>query len=113
MTERASSFVRQQALEGHSGANSRKSTCPTRFLQRVRLRKCKPVLGIAIEGGANVGGQSTPRVVCVHVSIAHRQRFGTPPAGRDFRALSGYLFAARSLSWAQLSCPSKGYQLSG
>jgi hypothetical protein len=35
---------------------------------RVKVRKSRPILGIAIEGGFNVSGQLIPRIVCVHVS---------------------------------------------
>lgn len=33
----------------------------------VRIKKCKPILGIAIEGGVNVPDQPQPRIISIHV----------------------------------------------
>lgn len=42
---------------------------------RVKIRKNKPILGIAIEGGFNVSGQLLPRIVCVHVSLIQSRHY--------------------------------------
>lgn len=42
---------------------------------RVKIKKNRPILGIAIEGGVNVSGQLLPRIVCVHVSSYILGRF--------------------------------------
>lgn len=60
----------QQDYPTNNGKNQHKakSTLQVRRTLRVKIRKTKPILGIAIEGGFNVSGQLLPRVVCVHVS---------------------------------------------
>lgn len=60
MREEASEFVHQQR---HA-----KTRVRVRRTLKVKIRKTKPMLGIAIEGGYNVSGQLLPRIVCVHVS---------------------------------------------
>lgn len=49
--------------------NRRRPNLQVRRTLRVKIKKSKPILGIAIEGGFNVSGQLLPRIVCVHVSI--------------------------------------------
>lgn len=56
---------------GSGGRPARPGGCnnlQVRRKLRVKIRKSKPILGIAIEGGFNVSGQLLPRIVCVHVS---------------------------------------------
>lgn len=55
---------RSARLGGGGGGND----LQVRRKLRVKIRKSKPILGIAIEGGFNVSGQLLPRIVCVHVS---------------------------------------------
>jgi hypothetical protein len=38
---------------------------------RVKVKKSKPILGIAIEGGTNVTSQNQPRIISIHVSISY------------------------------------------
>lgn len=61
MREEASEFVNQQ--------RGLKTKVRVRRTLKVKIRKTKPMLGIAIEGGYNVSGQLLPRIVCVHVSV--------------------------------------------
>lgn len=52
-----------------SGAQSGKAArLHVRRTLQVKIKKSRPILGIAIEGGVNVSGQLVPRIVCVHVS---------------------------------------------
>lgn len=73
MKEQASNFVNQYGglisgkERGKRRAN-RKPNLQVRRTLRVKIKKSKPILGIAIEGGFNVSGQLLPRIVCVHVS---------------------------------------------
>lgn len=73
MKEQASNFVNQYGANnggkerGKRRAN-RKPNLQVRRTLRVKIKKSKPILGIAIEGGFNVSGQLLPRIVCVHVS---------------------------------------------
>lgn len=73
MKEQASNFVNQyggvnSGKEGGKRRANRKPNLQVRRTLRVRIKKSKPILGIAIEGGFNVSGQLLPRIVCVHVS---------------------------------------------
>lgn len=66
--------ARKRHSDGTSGKQpsfeSASNNLQVRRTLRVSVRKSKPILGIAIEGGFNVSGQLLPRIVCVHVSIA-------------------------------------------
>lgn len=68
----ASSGRKSHSANNHrhtqSGGSKKKPNLLVRRTLRVKIKKSKPILGIAIEGGFNVSGQLLPRVVCVHVS---------------------------------------------
>lgn len=77
MSEQANNFILQHGSGGSSptrgrrsasGQPQRKPNLQVRRTLRVKIKKSKPILGIAIEGGFNVSGQLLPRIVCVHVS---------------------------------------------
>lgn len=78
MREQASNFVNQYQGTKQRGkrlqANSQGTNLQVRRTLRVKIKKSKPILGIAIEGGFNVSGQLLPRIVCVHVSILQLSR---------------------------------------
>lgn len=80
MKEQASNFVNQYGANsggkehGKRRAN-RKPNLQVRRTLRVKIKKSKPILGIAIEGGFNVSGQLLPRIVCVHVSSSSSSLF--------------------------------------
>lgn len=110
MKAQASSFVQQYGsssltnrslvtrgksarIQGRTGSGNSasldRSVCHKPELQvrrtlRVKIKKSKPILGIAIEGGFNVSGQLLPRIVCVHVSTRANTwiEFHKPFAGR-------------------------------
>lgn len=65
MGEEASNFVQHF---GSTNTQMRKEDVRLRRTIPVKIKKSKPILGIAIEGGFNVSGQLLPRIVCVHVS---------------------------------------------
>lgn len=78
MSEQASNFVLKTSQQHEKSSNHqhlsrrnkghRHQSLQVRRTLRVKIKKSKPILGIAIEGGYNVSGQSLPRIVCVHVS---------------------------------------------
>lgn len=57
MKEQASNYVSRK---------NRPTGSRIRRTLKVKIKKSKPILGIAIEGGYNVSGQLLPRIVCVH-----------------------------------------------
>lgn len=70
--QRSRSLVASASRQSNSSKRPNKSNntnnLQVRRTLRVKVRKSKPILGIAIEGGFNVSGQLIPRIVCVHVS---------------------------------------------
>ena len=38
---------------------------------RVTVKKSRPILGIAIEGGCDVNNQPQPRIISIHVSLIY------------------------------------------
>lgn len=59
----------QEHEESEDNMNQEEPQVRVRRTLRVRIKKSKPILGIAIEGGFNVSGQLLPRILFVHVSI--------------------------------------------
>lgn len=74
MQEQASNFVRLSRAElgQTTGVGSKRAGRPPGLKVRrtlsVKIKKSKPILGIAIEGGFEVSGQLLPRILFVHVS---------------------------------------------
>lgn len=63
----------QAASCAPSDASEASGELKVRRTLRVKIKKRRPILGIAIEGGFNVSGQLLPRIVCVHVSTCFIQ----------------------------------------
>jgi len=57
----------QSSHQRYLGTNTTTTVDPS-GRTRLTIKKSRPILGIAIEGGADVAAQTQPRIICVHVS---------------------------------------------